>query len=133
MLDSRLIGIASADDLERLPTTVELPTDWKVDSERLLPLPSCFDDMRHDTRYKYHARAMLLAEASLPHVARQSGRHVVFIKDVSRAGIAFYHEEQLYPRERMQLWLPGQELHIVRISRCRKVNDRCYEIGARFD
>jgi hypothetical protein len=49
--------------------------------------------------------------------------------DISRSGIAFLHSEQLFPGERVSLWLPiGKRSYVV--ERCVEHNDSCFEIGA---
>ncbi|MBL8828456.1 MAG: hypothetical protein JNM18_15850, partial [Planctomycetaceae bacterium] len=108
MLDQMHDSLESLEILEALPSNVVLPEGWLADTDRPVPLATCLDDMRHFTRYKYRTRALLSISTSLPAVARPASRSVVFTKDVSREGIAFYTETQLFPRERMRIWLPGQ-------------------------
>lgn len=132
MLDQMHDGLSEA-DLALLPSNVDLPAGWEPDTERPVPLATCVDDLRHFTRYKYRARAILSVESSLPAVDRRNEPVVVFTKDVSREGIAFYLPLQLFPRERLMITLPGQVRQTLRVARCRRINDRCYEVGARFE
>ena len=133
MLDQMHDSLESLEALESMPTNVELPEGWQADTERPVPLATCLDDMRHYTRYKYRTRALLTLDTSLPAIMREALQAVVFTKDVSREGIAFFAESQLYPRERLHVWLPGQATQTIRVARCRKLNDHCYEVGARFE
>lgn len=133
MLDQMHDSLDSLEALESLPSQVVLPAGWQADTERPVPLATCLDDMRHYTRYKYRTQAMLIIGSSLPALNRTPGKTVVFTKDVSREGIAFYTDAQLFPRERLRMWLPGQAIQSIRVARCRKLQDHCFEVGARFE
>ncbi len=133
MLDQMHDSLESLEVLEAMPSDVVLPEGWLADTDRPVPLATCLDDMRHYTRYKYRTRALLSVGASLPAVMRATNQSVVFTKDVSREGIAFYTDSQLFPRERMRIWLPGQTTQTIRVARCRKLHHGCFEVGARFE
>lgn len=59
--------------------------------------------------------------------------HAAYTKDLSRIGIGFYSPIQLFPRDAVQIWLPGHSLYELRIRRCRLLKDRCFECGATFE
>lgn len=88
------------------------------------------DDRRRFARFHCLTPAVLECRGSLPALPRESTPFVVLCKDISRNGIAFLHEVQLFPEEEITLWLPLGKL-TYSISRCRRHNERCYEIGAK--
>ena len=55
-----------------------------------------------------------------------------WVRDVSLRGIRFLYHEQLYPGERIRLWVPEAELS-GEVARTLRMGERCYEIGARLD
>jgi hypothetical protein len=120
-------------DWEQLESTVQLPAGWKADTARPIPLKTCMNDLRHFTRYQYRTKALLAITTTLPRLVRADERMVVYTKDVSREGIGLYAAEQLFPCERMKIWLPGQELQRIRVVRCRKLGECCFEVGTRFE
>lgn len=115
-----------------LTPCVNLPSDWHPNTLQPHPLPTCVDDHRHFVRFHFRVEAEIETIATLPSVAREARRHTVFTKDVSREGIAFYHGVQLFPFELIKLSLPGTEPRLVRVRRCHRVQDHCFEIGAQF-
>ncbi len=90
------------------------------------------DDLRRFPRYHYHMRAVLHYRQTLPSMPRGEERYLVLTKDLSRSGLSFLHEQQLFPRERMAVDLAGGRHIDIEVARCIKHNDRCYEIGANF-
>jgi hypothetical protein len=59
-------------------------------------------------------------------------RHACFAKDLSRMGIGFYAPINLLPRQLLQLWLPNGKVVPLRVTRCRRIDVSCYEIGTIF-
>ena len=56
----------------------------------------------------------------------------VFVKDLSRMGIGFYSPVQLFPCDRVELQIPGKILLNLKIVRCLRIRDRCFECGSVF-
>lgn len=118
--------------LSSLTCRVEVP-DWyqslqaKNGSVRSPVRP---DDRRRFARYHCLTPAVLECRGGLPALPREPVPFVVLCIDISRNGIAFLHESQLFPEEEITLWLPLGKL-TYSIRRCRRHNERCYEIGAR--
>jgi hypothetical protein len=52
--------------------------------------------------------------------------------DLSRSGLRFLHGEQLFPLERMRVVLPDGKRRLIEVKWCRRVQDRCYEVGCTF-
>jgi hypothetical protein len=59
--------------------------------------------------------------------------HATYTTDVSRLGIGFYSPMHLLPRKLVKIWLPGRSILQLRIQRCRRVAEHCFECGAKFD
>jgi hypothetical protein len=77
-------------------------------------------------------RAALEYRQSLPALPRNPGWFGVYMNSLSRKGCGFFHGEQLYPGERMRLvLLTGTDLPIE-VRWCRRIDENCFEIGARF-
>ena len=95
-------------------------------------LQTVMDDLRRFPRYHYHVRAVLHYRQTLPAVPRGEESYLVLTKDLSRSGLCFLHEQQLFPGERMALDLAGGKHMPIEVTRCTKHNDRCFEIGADF-
>jgi hypothetical protein len=76
--------------------------------------------------------AALEHRQSLPALPRADTRHVVYTKDVSRGGIGFLHSEPLFPMEQFRLALPDGKSRTIEVVRCRRIQQRCFEIGAVF-
>lgn len=81
----------------------------------------------HDNRRAYH-RYFMRGKAV---VLRGDTTLAAYTKDVSRQGIGFLSPVQLLPKERVRLCLPKAQLSLE-IARCRRVDQGCFECGARF-
>jgi hypothetical protein len=115
--------------LDALPFHVVLPPEWKDYFTRRGPLPSQKDENRRYVRSYFRMQARMDLTQTLPLIPRAREQHIVLMKDVSRQGAGFLHSAQLFPGERVRLWLPTgcREYSVVR---CARHNDSCYEIGA---
>jgi hypothetical protein len=81
-----------------------------------------------DSRRAYH-RFYLRSKAI---VRRQDMFLGVYTADASRKGIRFLSPVQLLPKERLGIRLPKTKEFQIEITRCRRLEDACYECGARF-
>jgi len=90
------------------------------------------DDGRRFPRYEYHMRAVLHYRQTLPAIPREEESYLILTKDLSRSGLCFLHEQQLFPQERMAVDLAGGRHVEIEVARCIKHNERCFEIGANF-
>jgi hypothetical protein len=128
--DDRIRKLIEA--LERLQCEIELPPSWYEHRERLGMAPIVASDKRRFRRYYLPAVAAFKFRRSFSALPRRGDWHKIYTKDVSRAGIAFFHSEPLFPRERMTILLPDGSRRAVEITRCRRIREHCYEIGAAF-
>ncbi len=65
-------------------------------------------------------------------VRRELETFGVYMKDCSRAGMGLVSPVQLFPRERIQLWLKTERSYTLEVIRCRRLCANCYECGAIF-
>ena len=86
------------------------------------PMPLHFENKRNYHRYYLRTKALL---------KRGTALLGTYTKDVSRQGVGFLSPVQLMPKERVRLHLPHAELSLE-VARCRRVDQGCFECGARF-
>jgi hypothetical protein len=67
----------------------------------------------------------------LPAFSRADAPGGILIRDVSRRGLQFLFDQQLFPGEQLRIWLPETELK-GEVIRCRRLGPRYYEIGVRL-
>ena len=130
-----------ADAITKLQCEIELPESWSDFFEISGMAGSSAFDKRRAARWKNRVLAGLLYRTTFPVLPRSEGWHPVYIKDLSRNGAAFIHFEQLYPLERLRILviddrssrlLQNDCLRTAEVVRCRRVQDKCFEVGARF-
>ena len=90
------------------------------------------DDKRRFSRNCLRVVAALQHRPSLPALPRPVQWYKVVTCDISRNGIRLLHSVQLYPMEQFSLVLPDGNYRFVEVIHCRRLVDRCYEIGASF-
>jgi hypothetical protein len=81
-----------------------------------------------DSRRSYH-RFYLRSKAILQRGETQLG---VYTADASRKGIRFLSPVELMPQEQLGIRLPTTKEFQIEITRCRRLDEECYECGARF-
>ena len=124
------VEVPSIDDL---PCLVKLPPGWL---ERYGAHTAPMDnDKRRFPRIPCGAletKAALEYRTTLPSRPRDELTFAIYPASISRGGIAFLHYEPLYPCESFRIRFRDGRACEVEVARCRKVGDRCFEIGARF-
>jgi hypothetical protein len=115
-----------------LQCEIQLPSSWQDELAQAGRAPTRYDERRRHLRYHFRVCGALEYRQTFPALPRPNGWHQVFTKGLSRGGLSFLHSEQLFPRERMRILLPGQEISCVEIAWCARVQERCFQIGARF-
>jgi hypothetical protein len=121
---------AAADLIAALPCTIELPDNWTDYFTRSGPLLAVDEDGRRFARFYLRAAAALDYRSTLPRLTRPAGAHRVYLKDISRASVAFVHSEQLFPRECFEMLLVDGTRWFVTVVRCVRRHERCYEVAA---
>ena len=84
--------------LEKLPCRVETPEAWTDFFDQTGREAGRFDDRRRDPRFHCRGKAVLKYNGTF---------YAIYLKNVSRRGVAFLHEGQVFPRERVRVWLPN--------------------------
>lgn len=111
---------------------VRLPDEWDDFFSYHGPVQTTPFDQRRHPRFYLRTTGVLTVRATL--AARQpvyqGGR--AYVKDVSRSGIAAVYGEQLFPREQVSIALDSGREFQVRITRCRRVMEDCYEVSGEF-
>jgi hypothetical protein len=110
-------------DWHALSSRAQLPESLrdyfeKNDAQRVM-----VDCQRRYTRQILHNRAIMLVG---------NVRHACYTKDISRMGIGFYAPMNLLPKTILQFWLPYGRIMQLRVTRCRRLDALCYEIGTVF-
>ena len=108
---------------ESAPTKVRLSEPFR----KVFFAPRGAMPLYHDNRRVYH-RYYMRGKAV---VLRGDATLAAYTKDVSRQGVGFLSPVQLMPKERVKLRLPTAQLSLE-IARCRRVDNGCFECGARF-
>jgi hypothetical protein len=108
---------------------LEPPEFWSEIQSRRGAQKSRLDERRRFVRFWFPSRCVLELGPSLPAVPRAREFHQVWTRDVSRGGMSFLHSGQLYPGERVRLWLSSGKLECA-VERCQRHNPHCWEIGA---
>jgi hypothetical protein len=62
-------------------------------------------------------------------IASDTRQGTILVKDISKTGIAFLYHRQIFPCEKLAIFLHGRALEATAI-RCRRIGPQCYEIGA---
>ena len=116
-----------------LTCDVKLPPSFEDDVRQTgQPLRGAYSERRRHPRFRYSICAALRYRQTFPTLSRPDGWHEVFTRDLARGGLSFLHGEPLFPRERMQIVLPGQGDKTIEVVSCARVQERCFRVGARF-
>ena len=110
---------------------VELPQDW--DDRPSGAFPTRANDRRRFPRFHYRVRAVFQSRQTFPALSCSGELCIVYTTQISRGGMAFMHYEQLFPRQRFFIYFSGGMRKELEVVWCRRCNDKCYEVGARFN
>lgn len=132
MLDSNRKSEMLSEWLAACVCEIEMPAAWRNFFDESGVMPTCAGENRRFPRFYARGKGALERRQSLPGMPRLGGWHGIFTKNVSREGLGFLHSEQLFPRERMRVVLADGVPRAIEVTCCRRIQRRCYEIGARF-
>ena len=111
--------------LDTLPDSVQLTPDLEA---ALLSRASVPHDGRRFARRKMIGDMLCQFRGALPAIPRPSGLCKVISLDISRGGIRFLTDKQMYPEEELLLWTPIGQIP-CKVARCLKHDEACYEMG----
>jgi hypothetical protein len=111
------------------------PTSAYVESDtefhRQARQPPRWDDGRRYPRFPFRARV----EATILPLEGNEGQGpeqcAMLTRDLSRGGINLLHSDQLFPGQRIEIFLNGMQ-RCVEVRWCRRLANRCYSAGCRF-
>lgn len=132
MLDTNREQEALSKCLTACICEIDLPVAWRNFFDESGAMPTCVGDTRRFPRFYARGKGALESRQSLPGKLRPVQWRGIYTKNVSREGLGFLHSEQLFPRERMRVLLADGVPREIEIACCRRIQRRCYEIGARF-
>ena len=121
-----------ADITASLHCDVELPPSWKDYVEKSGQVVPAAEQTRSFVRRYFCTSAALQCRQTLVGLPRPEAWHRVYTKDMSRDGLSFFHSEQLFPRELIRIVLIDGTQRILEIIGCRRVQNCCFEVEARF-
>jgi hypothetical protein len=115
--------------LETCECDLAVPAEWRYSLGADGAIPSIPNDQRSSVRHRFSEWAVLEYDETFSSIPRKHTTAQVLTRDISRFGIAFFHSDQLFPGERVALWLSVGERSFV-VQRCVQQNENCFEIGA---
>jgi hypothetical protein len=127
--------------IRNLPCDIELPEEEEDFLAHRGLTRGMEPDRRKNARWHNRAIAGLMYLPTLPALNREKSWHRVYLLNLSQRGVGFLNREQLYPLEQLKLVLVDElskrllrrdTLRVIEITRCRRLQTRCYEVGARF-
>lgn len=118
--------------IESVPCLVEIPPALaEYLEEEGYSAPSPLEERKY-ARYRFCRPAALQILEDLPLLPRMRKTGGGYIVSISIGGAAILFDEQLYPQERVRIWLAAGTLSGT-VARCRRLGTRCYEVGVILD
>ena len=118
--------------IDSVPCLVEVPSALaELLQEEGYAAPSPMEERKY-ARYRFCRPAALQITEDLPLLPRMRKIGGAYLVSVSIGGAAVLFDEQLYPRERVRIWIAAEAL-MGTVARCRRVGPKCYEVGVMLD
>lgn len=117
--------------LNRLSCRIVMPDKYADLQNRRGILPSDMRERRRHARVYCPSKILVESFPTLPAIPRNHQYVVGYSVNISKSGICFLHDTQLFPGERVTLWTHKGQLTAM-VARCMKYNDQCFEVGAMF-
>lgn len=94
------------------------------------PLPVSFEDVRRHPRFYFRT----VAEAAIYPIGRTKEPAECFLltRDLSRSGLSLLHNAQLFPGQRLEITLNGQEPRPIVVVWCKRQAPDMYIVGCKF-
>jgi hypothetical protein len=108
----------------KLGCQIVLPEDNEEFFAAKGPQKSVYTNDRQHVRYYYRDKALLISQGTI---------YAVYTKDISHSSIGFLHFEQLYPLDRVRLYLANGAKFDVTIRRCLRLQALCFECGGQIE
>ncbi len=122
-----MLGLSDAKTLtttwDQIHSKASLPTSATEFFCLRGPLPDAGECRRAHERYFLRTKAIL---------KRRGEWHAIYLQDCSRTGVGIISPVQLFPSERVQIWIPDNPRYMLQIVRCRRIKSQSYECGTIF-
>jgi hypothetical protein len=118
--------------IARAPCKVRLPPDVAKLLGAGSQAVAQTNNSRAGVRYKALRRAAVQLQGGLPAFPCDGSLVGTIVQDFSRESMGILYHEQLFPEERLRLWMPSLSLE-AKVIRCRRRGPQCYEIGLALD
>jgi hypothetical protein len=115
--------------LEACECDLAVPSEWQDSLGRRGIISTHLREQRRFVRHRWSDCAVLEYNETFSSIPRAHTTAQVVTRDISQCGIAFLHSDQLFPGERISLWLAAGKRSFV-VQRCVQHNENCFEIGA---
>ena len=116
--------------IDAAPLRLETPPERTVPRGTAAATPFPFEQ-RQSPRIEHRRRGAMQVADPIPAIRRTATPDGILVRDVSRRGMRFLFDQQLFPGEKLRIWLPEAELR-GDVMRCRRLGPRCYEVGVRL-
>ena len=122
-----MLGVGNAGTITELWDVAESKAALPCSAEEFFAAsgPLLDRDSCRRAHERYHLRCRGIIKKDLQ-------THAVYLQDVSRMGMGLLSPVQLFPRQRIQLWLENQSSYQLEITRCRRLGPSCYVCGTVF-
>ena len=112
--------------MARVLDTVQVPA--YLESSESQGAPIMPNDRRRFARRRMGGTILCQITGPLPTLQRSATISKAITLDISRSGISFLADQQLFPDEEILMWTLIGRIP-CKVARCRKHNERCSEIG----
>lgn len=114
--------------IKSLDDEIQLPLSLSKFFEETGPITPIANDRRRSVRTRVRTRCVIVPEYWLPAFPRCETPELAYTRDFSKTGFGFLLHKQLYPGEHIRVLLATFWME-VRITRCRRLGERCFEVG----
>jgi hypothetical protein len=118
--------------IAQAPCRVRLPADVAKLLGAMGGAVAQTNNSRAGVRYKTVRRAAIQLHGNLPAFPRHNSLVGAIVQDFSRESMGILYHEQLFPEERLRLWMSSLSVE-AKVIRCRRRGPQCYEIGLALD
>jgi hypothetical protein len=112
-----------------LPAMIESAEDFFAKAG---PLPSAYDEARRFPRFYYRSCAEATIYALRGDAKADRVRCTVVTRDLSRGGMGILCPQELFPGQRLDIVLNGDQQRTLEVMWCRRLADRSYACGCKF-
>lgn len=123
MLDQRDAATMTDELWETLPVRVQLP----LSEADFLSGAAATGFAEYSRRSHRRTQARLRAA-----VQTSEKWYASYIRDVSSVGLGLVSPIQLFPKDRVDVWIPEEQPLELIIRRCRKLDRECFQCGGLF-